>query len=636
MTNATIAVDPLPPRRRKNPWVWLLSLGLHGLAFVLLLPWLQTEMAFDRREERTRTQEVKQREAVRQAEALARRERTRLSESEAQTLRREEERKREKILADHARSLEEMARNLEREAAEKLERVAKRGEEDLAKMRAQGMMDRLQVAQGDADRLRPSPGESEKQSRGVKDKLAELEKKLEAILAKPDDYQALAEEVAGISRDIAKTALGALPLDPENHYHRHHLVRTAETAREIAAMADTLASGLDMEHENHGGPTPLENAATTGGKEGPAAGPAGAYDEAVRQEGRLQAAHNQAQAADLAMRKGMGLSEARKAVSGDAPSRPNLGEALAQPALGSVADLDRHRAHLDQALVETRHMVQRGQNMVGHASSSTAAGSAGGEIPGGLAERTLAMQSLARGTGVYGQVIDFTGFTGGGSGMGGQQGLDSGSGSGTLLDLDGSRVRDPRDPTLMAQVKRVNPDVFGRETLPGRKFTDDASRRGWMFVDTWYVIGPWDNEGNLRHAVPRGPEEFVDLDATYNDGKFSKRPGHPDETLAWQFYQSDQVRCQPLRVYDNSTYFAYTDLFSDRDREVLITISTDDAAKAWLNGVLVWEDLGGSPWRVGEGFRRVILRKGYNSLLVRIENGPIFCVWSVVLMPTDG
>ncbi|MEX2382964.1 MAG: hypothetical protein WD490_11300, partial [Opitutales bacterium] len=426
--------------------------------------------------------------------------------------------------------------------------------------------------------------------------------------------------------------------DPENHFHRTHLVRTAESLQDVAQQADTLAGGLDMSQENHaefaesGNPSAEQN-----GQQGPA----GDYARAVDHEARMQEAHNQARAAEMALDRGMSLTDAKNAVSSNTPNRPDLSADLANPSLETVADLDRHRANLDQALVETQHMVQRGHNMTGRgnpgsASSSSSSRAGGSEQAGGLAERTLAMQSLARGTGTYGQVIDFTGFTGGGGGMGGQQGLDMGAGGGDLMDVRGSYIRDPSDPSLMADVKRVNPDAFGRDTLPGRKFTDDADRRGWMFVDTWYLIGPWENEGNLRHDISRPPEDFVDLDATYTDGKFANVTGHPDELLKWEFYQSDQVRCQPLRVYNNATYFAYTELYSDRDREVLITISTDDAAKAWLNDTLIWEDRGGTPWRVGEGFRRIILRKGYNSLLVRIENGPIFCVWSVVLMPTDG
>jgi hypothetical protein len=38
---------------------------------------------------------------------------------------------------------------------------------------------------------------------------------------------------------------------------------------------------------------------------------------------------------------------------------------------------------------------------------------------------------------------------------------------------------------------------------------------------------------------------------------------------------------------------------------------------------------------MGEGYRKMHFRKGFNNLLVGIENGPGSCVWSVVLCPPD-
>ena len=64
-------------------------------------------------------------------------------------------------------------------------------------------------------------------------------------------------------------------------------------------------------------------------------------------------------------------------------------------------------------------------------------------------------------------------------------------------------------------------------------------------------------------------------------------------------------------------------------------IASDDAAKVWINDLLVWQDDEESGWQLDEGFRKVVFRKGFNKILVRIENGPVVCYYSVLVCPPD-
>ncbi len=174
-----------------------------------------------------------------------------------------------------------------------------------------------------------------------------------------------------------------------------------------------------------------------------------------------------------------------------------------------------------------------------------------------------------------------------------------------------------------------------KAAMPGRRFTEASIRKGWLYLDTWYVIGPWENKSKVDYTVKHQPEFGIDFDAKYYDGKFASKPGHPYETLKWEFYQSDQVRCQPPTVYGAATYYAYTDVWFEEARDMLIAVASDDASSVWLNGQVVWQDVGQSAWKLGEGYRKVYFNKGYNDILVRIENGPAHCVWSVVLCPPE-
>jgi hypothetical protein len=51
--------------------------------------------------------------------------------------------------------------------------------------------------------------------------------------------------------------------------------------------------------------------------------------------------------------------------------------------------------------------------------------------------------------------------------------------------------------------------------------------------------------------------------------------------------------------------------------------------------VNVWTDRSESPWRMGEAMRTVRLEAGVNRLMMRVENGPGQCFWSVLLCPPE-
>ena len=136
----------------------------------------------------------------------------------------------------------------------------------------------------------------------------------------------------------------------------------------------------------------------------------------------------------------------------------------------------------------------------------------------------------------------------------------------------------------------------------------------WMFIDTWYTIGPFPNPHrmNLHRKFP--PETVVDLSATYI--------GKSDKTIKWEFLQSNQARCVPNHDEEYAIYYAYTELWMDQPMDLWIAIGSDDKANVWLNDMPVWisgDQLKG--WKVNEGFRKVTFKAGVNKILYRVENG---------------
>ena len=149
----------------------------------------------------------------------------------------------------------------------------------------------------------------------------------------------------------------------------------------------------------------------------------------------------------------------------------------------------------------------------------------------------------------------------------------------------------------------------------GRMLMDDGtvSETGWMYIDTWYIVGPFPNPERkyMDHKFP--PESVIDLDSTYI-GKDNLR-------LKWQFKQAPTLLITPPLATNYAVWYAYSEIYSDRDQDKFAAFGSDDYSKAWLNGELVWTS-GKTPhrWIPDRGFRTLHLKKGYNSLLVKWEN----------------
>ncbi len=140
----------------------------------------------------------------------------------------------------------------------------------------------------------------------------------------------------------------------------------------------------------------------------------------------------------------------------------------------------------------------------------------------------------------------------------------------------------------------------------------------WMFVDTWYTIGPFPNPSRININTKFPPETVVNLSATY--------PGKGGRMVGWEFLQGvdrlDRPMMSPHHAEDYAIYYAYTELWFEEDADLWIAIGSDDKANVWVNDLPVW--ISGDQlkvWRVDEGFRKVFFKKGLNRILYRVENG---------------
>jgi hypothetical protein len=339
-----------------------------------------------------------------------------------------------------------------------------------------------------------------------------------------------------------------------------------------------------------------------------------------------------ARAAQMALEQHAALAAAFEKVNVPGPPSTFDAGGLAAPPQ-SVGELNSQIAELGRAAGDVTRLWQSAHNMgaAGRAMAGHEAPAPGGP-PGGsgtgraAGARGVAAAHAAGGQG--GRFADMTPFMYH-SGVG-EKGFGSTVGGG--IDITHKSIRSgyaetgsgtpgAKGPPLLSEAKVL------KEALPGRTFSRSSPRTGWLYLDTWYVIGPWENRARIGFADSQPPETLVDLDATY--------PGKDGRTLSWQFFQSDNIRVKPPLELERSTYYGYTEVYFEEQTEMLVAVASDDAAKVWLNGQLIWQDDGLSPWRLDEGFRKVVFRQGFNTILLRIENGPITCTYSLLLCPPE-
>jgi hypothetical protein len=149
--------------------------------------------------------------------------------------------------------------------------------------------------------------------------------------------------------------------------------------------------------------------------------------------------------------------------------------------------------------------------------------------------------------------------------------------------------------------------------VPGRKLTGGGAASQWCFVDSWYVVGPFPNERRRALDTKFGPEAGVDLDASY--------VGKGGREVKWDYMRVFNLKVEPREVATYAIYYAYSEIYSDRERDVWMSTGTDDHGKLWVNDEHVWTSpTQPKPFKADEHVQMVHLRKGFNQILLRCEN----------------
>ena len=164
----------------------------------------------------------------------------------------------------------------------------------------------------------------------------------------------------------------------------------------------------------------------------------------------------------------------------------------------------------------------------------------------------------------------------------------------------------------------------------------------WMYVQSWYVIGPFPNPNRVNLRRKFAPESKVDLDATYigKDGRVLKwsfiQANNSNRRDPWGYRQFDAAEVIPEKREEYAIYYAYAEVFFDQPCDRWIAIGSDDRSDMWINDTPVWGSSNKlKAWRLAEDYRRVHFKKGRNRVLIRVENGHWNCGWSLCISVED-
>lgn len=144
------------------------------------------------------------------------------------------------------------------------------------------------------------------------------------------------------------------------------------------------------------------------------------------------------------------------------------------------------------------------------------------------------------------------------------------------------------------------------------------------FVRDWQLLGPFVSMGEQAHDTLYPPErEPVQLDKSYDGfgGPVKWRPLHSAE---------DKIDLAAFFQYrEAGAAYAVSWVYSDGDREVTLSVGSDDGVRLWVNRGKVDDVKGGRQARTGQDVVKARLRRGWNEILAKVDN--ITGTWELYL-----
>ncbi len=146
-----------------------------------------------------------------------------------------------------------------------------------------------------------------------------------------------------------------------------------------------------------------------------------------------------------------------------------------------------------------------------------------------------------------------------------------------------------------------------------------------LYLDRWWMIGPFDNSFNRNLESSFSPETAVDLDEVIQ--------GKDGRELHWHYRRSTRPRIEPDHAERGVVYYGWTEIWVEEAGDYYVAVGSDDFGKLWINGELLWESsLRPKPYRADEFMAAMPFRQGRNEILFRCTNHGGTMGWSVIFV----
>jgi len=128
-------------------------------------------------------------------------------------------------------------------------------------------------------------------------------------------------------------------------------------------------------------------------------------------------------------------------------------------------------------------------------------------------------------------------------------------------------------------------------------------------IRSWKVSGPYPMDEGLDGVHPPENEE--------NKSRWQIIRTDPEGYVNFVsiFSQNEAAAVDMIGMA-----YAYTEIISPDDRDLTLTLGSNDGAKIWLNGEIIYNEHVGRSAIADQVFLKVHLKKGSNTLLTKVEN----------------
>jgi len=183
-------------------------------------------------------------------------------------------------------------------------------------------------------------------------------------------------------------------------------------------------------------------------------------------------------------------------------------------------------------------------------------------------------------------------------------------------DEPDAQARLPAEMRLTLRVVGKNPRSTGYRIGADCMYLDYAG----PFCSDWMIIGPFPNPEHAGFETAYPPEKEIQLDAGYPglDGEARWQQAAADASGLVDFLDAYGGK---ERKREWAVAYALTHVYSPRARTALLLLGSDDGCKVWLNGKLAWSVLARRGSDADRDRFAVGLRRGWNRVLVKVEQG---------------